>query len=462
MRLSFHGADRGVTGSCHLIECAGKSVLIDCGYFQGSHEMNEENALPFAFDPAAIDFVLLTHAHLDHVGRVPLLYKRGFRGEVIATGATRELARLVLLDTARLNEEDAHRRQQHRARSGVQNGIEPLFTLVDTAAALDALGRAAEYDQPLVVAPGITATFLDAGHILGSASIALELIEGSKRRIVTFSGDIGNSGRPLLNPPTPPPVSDVVVMESTYGDRLHRPFAESVEEFYAAIEATFARGGNVIIPTFALERAQELLYYLNRAMMVDGRLPRAIQVFLDSPMAISATEIYRRHPGGLSDAARAAFADGGDPLKVPGLHFTNDASESRAINMVKGGAIIMAGSGMATGGRVLHHLRHNLWREPAGIIIVGFAAEGTLARRIVDRVPTVNILGDTIPVNAHVYTIGGFSAHADQRELTEWHSHSHARLAFLVHGEEPAMKALTPHLRGSEVILPRAGESFEL
>jgi metallo-beta-lactamase family protein len=461
LRISFHGADHGVTGSCHLVECAGKRVLIDCGYFQGSRDMNEENATAFGFDPATIDVVLLTHAHLDHVGRLPLLYKRGFRGEVIATAATRELARLVLLDTARLNEEDARRRQRRHARAG-REPIEPLFTLVDVVAALDAFGRTAAYDQPLPVAAGIIATFFDAGHILGSASILLELSEGRRKRRLALSGDIGNAGRPLLQPPTPPPPCDVVVMESTYGERLHRPFQESVDEFYAAIEETFARGGNVIIPTFALERAQELLYYLNRAIMVDRRLPRSIQVFLDSPMAISATEIYRRHPDGLSDTARAAFASGNDPLKLPGLHITTDSSESKAINMVKGGAIIMAGSGMATGGRVVHHLRHNLWREQAGIVLVGFAAAGTLARRIIDHAPTVEIMGDTIPVKAHVYTIGGFSAHADRHELAEWHGHTNAARTFLVHGEERSMKALAPLLNRSEVVMPRLGESFEL
>ncbi len=462
MRISFHGADLGVTGSCHLVECAGKRILIDCGYFQGGREMNDENALDFGFAPTSIDFVLLTHAHLDHVGRLPLLCKRGFRGEVIATAATRELARLVLFDTARLNEEDAQRRQRRHARRGAGETIEPLFTLVDVGAAFDSFGRTAAYDQPVTVAPGVVATFIDAGHILGSASVVLDLAEGRTKRRLTLSGDIGNAGRPLLRPPTLPPPSDAVVMESTYGERLHRSFPESVEEFYAAIDETFSRGGNVIIPTFALERAQELLYHLNRAIMVDRRLPRSIQVFLDSPMAISATEIYRRHPDGLSDAARAAFANGGDPLKVPGLHLVTDSSDSKAINLVRGGAIIMAGSGMATGGRVVHHLRHNLWRDQAGIIFVGFAAAGTLARKIIDRAPTVEIMGDTIPVKAQVYTIGGFSAHAGRQELADWHTSARPARTFLVHGEERSMKALAPLLKPSEVVTPRLGESFEL
>jgi metallo-beta-lactamase family protein len=461
VRISFHGADQGVTGSCHLVECAGKRVLIDCGFFQG-RDIVEENAADFGFDPAAVDWVLLTHAHLDHIGRLPILYKRGFRGEVIATAATRELARLIILDTARLNDEEVQRRNRHRQRTGEEHRAEPLFSMVDAAAALDSFGRAAAYGQPLALAPGITATFIDAGHILGSASIVLELSEGQKSRRVTFSGDIGNAGRPLLQPPTKPPRSDVVVMESTYGDRLHRPFAESLEEFYAAIEEAFRNGGNVVIPTFALERAQELLYYLHNAMMVEQRLPRFIQVFLDSPMAISATEIYRRHPEGLSDVARSAFAGGNDPLRLPGLHLTNDTGDSKAINMFKGGAIIMAGSGMATGGRVVHHLRHNLWRSSADVIFVGYAAEGTLARRIIDGARTVHIMGEDIPVKARIHTINGFSAHADRDELVAWHGPSHAARTFLVHGEQRAMDALAPLLKQTEVVMPRLGERFEL
>jgi metallo-beta-lactamase family protein len=461
LRLSFHGADQDVTGSCHLIECAGKRVLVDCGFFQG-HNIVDENAAAFGFDAPGIDFVLLTHAHLDHVGRLAILYKRGFRGEVIATAATRELARLVLLDTARLNEEEAHRRNRHRQRTGEEQHAEPLFTMVDTAAALDSFGRTAAYGQALAVAPGITATFIDAGHILGSASITLDLAEGAAKRRVTFSGDVGNAGRPLLRPPASPPPSDVVVMESTYGNRTHRPFPASVEEFYAAVDQTLANGGNIIVPTFALERAQELLFYLNRAMMVERRLPRSIQVFLDSPMAISATEIFRRHIADLSEVARAAFADGNDPLSLPGLHLTSETGESKAINMIKGGAMIMAGSGMATGGRVVHHLRHNLWRSTASVIFVGYAAEGTLARRIIEGARSVHMMGEDIPVKAHIYTIGGFSAHADRDELVEWHRHAAPKRTFLVHGEAPAMNALAALLKPSQVIMPRQGDGFEL
>ena len=462
MRLSFHGADREVTGSCHLIECAGKRVLIDCGMFQGSRELDEDNAEPFGFEPASIDFLLLTHAHLDHCGRLPLLARRGFRGEIVATSATRELARLVMLDSARLQEEDATRRARHDARrKGGDGEGQPLYTILDAMNVLDFFGRTASYGQTLDIAPGIRATYLDAGHILGSASIFLELQEGAEKRRVTMSGDIGNSGRPLMNLPTPPPPSDVVVMETTYGDRDHRPFGPSVDEFYAAIDDTFQRGGNIIIPTFALERAQELLYYLHQAIK-KSRLAPAIQVFLDSPMAISATEIFRRHPDCLSAPAAAAFRDGDDPLSLPGLHLTRDTAESMRLNAIRGGAIIMAGSGMATGGRVRHHIRHNIWRREAGIVFVGFAAQGTLARQIIDGAKQVRIFGEEIPVKAKVYTIGGFSAHAGQKELLAWQKPSGAARTFLVHGEEKAMGTFAGLLSGTEAIMPKRHESFEL
>lgn len=292
MKLSFHGADQGVTGSCHLVECAGKRVLIDCGLYQGGRELGEENAEPFGFEAADIDYVLLTHAHLDHCGRLPLLAKRGFHGEIITTNASRELARLVMLDSAHLQEEEAKWRARRAGRHADNRESGPLYTTLEALNTLDFFGRKATYGRPLDIAPGIRATFIDVGHILGSASVLLELSEGGSSRRLLFSGDIGSSGRPILRDPTPPPRVDAVVMETTYGDRQHKPIAPSIEELYVAIEKTFERGGNVIIPTFALERAQELLYHLREA--VDSRrLPRSMQVFLDSPMAIS--EIGRAH-----------------------------------------------------------------------------------------------------------------------------------------------------------------------
>jgi metallo-beta-lactamase family protein len=462
LRLSFHGADRDVTGSCHLVQCAGRRVLIDCGLYQGSREIAEENAGDFGFDPASIDFVLLTHAHLDHCGRLPLLTRRGFRGEIIATTATQELARLVMLDAAHLQEEEARAKSHRPARHGADDKpAEPLFSVADTLKSLESFKGSAAYGQPTDLAQGIRATFVDAGHILGSASILLELTEAGRSLRLLFSGDLGNAGHPLLVTPPPPPRGDVVVIETTYGDRLHKPMEASVEELYKAISDTLVRGGNVIIPTFALERAQELLWMLNQGIE-KSRLPPSMQVFLDSPMAISATEIFAHHPESLQPAAARLFRAGRDPLAIPGLHLTRERMESVALNNVRGGAIIMAGAGMATGGRVRHHLKHNISREECCVIFVGFAGKGTLARQIIDGQNPVHILGDDIPVRARIHTINGFSAHADQAELLKWHGHTGAGRTFLTHGEETAMHEFASRLSNTRVEMPELNQVFDL
>lgn len=461
MKLSFHGADRGVTGSCHLVQCAGKRVLIDCGLYQGGGELREDNTAAFGFDAQSIDYVLLTHAHLDHCGRLPLLVKRGFRGEILATPATRELTRVVLLDAAHLQEDEAQYQARKAARRGEAKTPQPLYTMLDALNTLEYFGRSASYGEALDVAPGVRATFYDAGHILGSASIRLQLEEGARRCSVVFSGDVGNSGRPLLRDPVAPPGGDVLVMETTYGDRLHKALPASIEELYQAIDDTFRRGGNVVIPTFALERAQELLFYF-RDGVETGRLSRSMHVFLDSPMAISATEIYRRHPECYDSETAALFREGRDPFSLPGLQFTRDSAESIALNRITGGAVILAGSGMATGGRVRHHLRHNLWRENSSVIFVGFAARGTLARQIIDGASTVNLFGEQIPVRARLFTINGFSAHADQSELIAWQRQVGAPRTFLVHGEEEVMRQFALQLQGTVAVMPTLGQEFEL
>jgi metallo-beta-lactamase family protein len=460
LKLSFHGADRDVTGSCHLVECAGRRFLIDCGLYQGSREIAEENAGDFGFDPAGIDFVLLTHAHLDHCGRLPLLAKRGFRGEIITTMATRELARLVMLDATHLQEGEA-RSNAHRPQHGAGNQpAEPLYTEADALKSLESFKRSAEYGEPIDLAEGIRATFVDAGHILGSASILLELTEAGRTLRLLFSGDLGNTGNPLLVTPAPPPRADVVVIETTYGDRLHKPMDASIQELYSAISDTLGRGGNVIIPTFALERAQDLLFMLSQGIEQDKLVP-SMQVFLDSPMAITATEIFARHLDYLRPEAARLFRKDRDPLALPGLHFTRQSVESVALNNVRG-AIIMAGSGMATGGRVQHHLKHNISRQECGVIFVGFAAKGTLARQIIDGQNPVQILGDFIPVRASIHTINGFSAHADQAELLKWHEHTGAARTFLTHGEEDAMQAFASQLGKTQVQMPALNQSFDL
>lgn len=463
MKISFHGATRGVTGSCHLLHVADKKLLIDCGLYQGGKDLEEENEVEFGFDPTEIDYLLLTHAHLDHCGRVPLLSRRGFSGEIIATSATRELARLIMLDSAGLNEEEArYQTRRSRRRGGRYKQFEPLYTTLDALNSLDNFGRVAQYGKPVNVCPGVEATFLDAGHILGSANIYLRLKEDNRHTTVLFSGDLGNYHRPVLRDPTPPPKADYVVMETTYGDRAHKSLKPSVEELYEAINDTFERGGNVIIPAFALERSQEILYYL-REGIEQHRLLRSTQVFLDSPMAISATEIFRRHPECYDEETCELFRQGKDPFGLPGLHYTRQTEDSIAINRIAGGAIIVAGSGMCTGGRVRHHLKHHLWRKDSSIVFVGFAAMGTLGRSLIDGAKVANIFGEKISVNAEIYTIGGFSAHADQAELLNWHRQTgNPKKTFLVHGEEEAMKVFANKLDHKNAVMPEKNQVYEL
>ena len=464
MKISFHGAARNVTGSCHLLEVNGKRILVDCGMYQGSHELQVDNAADFGFEPSTIDFLLLTHAHLDHCGRIPLLSKRGFAGEIITTSASRELARLVMLDAAHLQEEDARYQNRRAARTHRNHSkpVEPLYTELDTLNSLIHFGRTAKYNEPIKLADDITVTFIDAGHILGSACVHIEVEENHQRRSLLFSGDLGYSGRPILRDPATPPHVDYLIMETTYGDRLHKQLEPSVEEFYAAIEDTFQRGGNVIIPTFAMERAQEILYFLHQGVK-SHRLSASLQVFLDSPMAISATEIFKRHHECYNEETAKLFQSNDDPFDLPGLHYTRETAESIALNMIKGGAIIMAGSGMCTGGRVRHHLKQNLWRYESSIVFVGYAAEGTLGRRIVDGARTVKIFGEEMPVNAKVYTINGFSAHADQKELLAWqHKTGKPAKTFLVHGDEEAMLIFAKKLKNTKVEIPHLHQKYKL
>lgn len=446
MRLTSHGAAEQVTGSCHLLEVAGRKILIDCGMFQGRRENEEENHEPLGFEPAEIDCVLLTHAHLDHCGRLPLLVRDGFRGEIMCTAGTRELARLVLLDAAHIAEEEA----EHEARKARRRGrepAEPLFTVADAMRAVGAFGRAPDYGKPIEIFPGVEASFHEAGHILGSASVAVRSRSANGSRSILFSGDLGSPGRALLNDPAPPAGCDYVVTETTYGDRDHRPLEESVKELYAAVNETLGGGGNLVVPTFALERAQEILYYL-RLGIERGELPRHMHVFLDSPMAITATEIFRRHPECLRESFRKELA-GREPFTFPGLKFSRTVADSQSINRIEEGAVILAGSGMCTGGRVRHHLKQLLWREDCGVAFVGYAAAGTLARRIIDGAHEVRLFGEPVAVKAKTWTINGFSAHAGRNELLGWLDKcGKPRETLLVHGEpDRGMAAMESALR---------------
>ncbi len=368
----------------------------------------------------------------------------------------------MLLDAAYLMEEAARYRAHRGGRNHANDETrQPLYSTLDALNCLDNFGRTATYAEALEIAPGVHATFLDAGHILGSASIFLQLSEQGRSTSVLFSGDLGNAGRMLLRSPARPPRADNVVVETTYGDRLHRPLGPSIDELFEAITETFRRGGNVVIPTFAVERAQELLFFLGDGIG-KGRLAKSTQVFLDSPMAISATEIFRRHSECFEPATLRLFQGGHDPFDLPGLHFTREASESMALNNIGGGAIILAGSGMCTGGRVRHHLRHNLDRANSAVVFVGYAATGTLARRIIDGASQVRIFGEEIAVRARIYTINGFSAHADQAELLAWHHQTGAGRTFLVHGEPDSMTAFAAQLGDGRVEMPVLNQAFEL
>jgi metallo-beta-lactamase family protein len=318
------------------------------------------------------------------------------------------------------------------------------------------------YGKRLPLADGISVTLYDAGHILGSAAIALDLQENGRGRRLLFSGDIGYSGRAIVRDPAPPPEADIVIMETTYGDRLHKELKPSVEELYEAINSTLKRGGNVLIPSFALERAQEILYHL-REGIEQGALPQSMQVFLDSPMAISATQIFRRHPECFDEEAFEIFRSGQDPFALPGLRFTRETAESIAINNFRGGAVIIAGSGMCTGGRIRHHLKQNLWRKEASVVFVGFAAQGTPARRIIDGEKSIKIFGEEISVRARIHTIGGFSAHADQKDLLAWHRQTgRPATTFLVHGEEKIIAKFAGLLSGTRVEMPDLHQVYDI
>ena len=461
MRISFHGAAGEVTGSCHLLDTGTVRLLVDCGVFQGSRESREENGRSFGFDPASIDFLLLTHAHLDHCGRIPLLVKQGFRGKVACTPATKELARLVLMDSARLQEEDAERAKRHRDRGDRYRHLpeEPLYDSLDVEAALERFSITVPYDTPCELGKGVQATFREAGHILGSASI---LVEAGSRRLV-FSGDLGSPHHPIVRDPAPCPAADVVVMETTYGGRTHRSVLETAAEFFRVVGDAVKDGGNVVVPTFALERAQEVVYGI-REGLEHQRLPAGLRVFLDSPMATTATEIFRRHPECFDQHAMNVLK-ARDPFAFEGLSFTRDRFDSRAINDVRRGAVILAGSGMCTGGRVMHHLEQLLPRPECAVVFVGYAASGTPARSLIDGARSLRLFGQEVPVRARIHTINGFSGHGDHGTLLKWHEGSgRDALTFLVHGEPKSALALRDALdrQGARSEIPEMHQEFEI
>ena len=456
MRVHFHGAAGEVTGSMHLLEAAGKRILLDCGMCQGSAEMEASNADPFPFDVESIDALVVSHAHIDHVGRVPLLVKRGFRGPIFAQRASAELMPIMLMDSASLAESDAER--FNRRRKHGEREMQPLYTREDVADAVELL-RPQSYDQRFRVLDGIEVAFRDAGHILGS-SIVEVWADGRK---LVFSGDLGPKGTPILRDPTPVREADLVLMESTYGDRNHKDRAETIVELGEILEQAWRDGGNVLIPAFAVGRSQELLYWFAR-YWDEWNLSRW-QVFLDSPMAGKVVEVYGHHHALFDEDAQEVWRGKPNPFRLPNLRITASTEESMAINRFERGAIIIAGSGMANGGRILHHLRHNLGRRGAHVVFVGYQGVGTLGRRLVDGAKWVRIHGQDQRVNATMHTVGGLSAHADQRGLLDWFGHFQPKPQLaLVHGEDRAREALAGEIGerdGIEVVLVRPGMTLD-
>lgn len=456
MRVHFHGAAGEVTGSMHLVEAAGKRVLLDCGLCQGSPEMEASNADPFPFEVASIDALVISHAHIDHIGRVPLLVKRGFRGATLAQQATAELMPIMLLDSASLAASDAERFNRRRAHGEPER--QPLYTAEDVADAMASV-QPLPYDTRTSILDGIEIAFRDAGHILGSSIVEL-WADGRK---LVFSGDLGPIGTPILRDPTPIKQADLVLMESTYGDRNHRDRAETIVELGEILDAAWRDGGNVLIPAFAVGRSQELLYWFARHW--DEWNMSRWRVFLDSPMAGKVVQVYGRHHDLFDEEAKAVWRDVPNPFKLPNLHVTAGTDESMAINRVERGAIVIAGSGMANGGRILHHLRQNIGRREAHVVFVGYQAVGTLGRRLVDGAKWVRIHGRDHRVNAAMHTVGGLSAHADQRGLLDWFGHFDPRPQLaLVHGEDKAREALAGEIGdrdGIEVVLVRPGMTVD-
>ena len=461
--LQSHGADMTVTGSCHLLKLDdGTNILIDCGMFQGTDERRNEE--PFGFKASDIDILLITHAHLDHVGRIPLLVKRGFRGTVVATPATFELANVVLLDSAHLMEEEYRTLRKKALRRGEESRVHPpLYSAEDVESIRLLPTIAAKYGQKIKLSKKLWARFLDAGHILGSAFIELEYRHDGKKRNIVFSGDLGNRDSLVMPKPRKGFPTNHLVMESTYGDRDHRSMKKSIAQFKKIVTETLLNRGNVLIPSFAIERTQDILCIL-KDMYIKKELPRC-KVFLDSPMAIRATHIFSLHASSLSERCKKIDPSGGDRFHFPWLHFTVDTEDSKRINQIEGGAIIIAGSGMCTGGRIMHHFKHNIWNRRNSVIFVGYQAKGTLGRKIVDGSKWIKLYHEKVMVKARVHTINGFSAHAGRGELLSWSkSFDGTESIFLVHGEREKLDSLAEALnkRGAHTTIVEQGKIYRL
>ncbi|MBN2239784.1 MAG: MBL fold metallo-hydrolase [Dehalococcoidales bacterium] len=462
-KLSFLGAAQNVTGSRFLLEANNKRILVDCGLYQ-ERKLKDRNWEPFPFDPASIDAMLLTHAHLDHCGLIPKLVKDGFSGKIYCTEATAEITKIILLDSAHLQEEDAaykKKRHQKEKRKGPHPEI-PLYTTEDAEASFSHF-TGIKYREKVDLGEGISAIFHNAGHVLGSSTIKIFITEGNETKSVLFSGDLGRDDKPILNDPYEYKDIDYAVMESTYGNRVHEDPMDISEMLAEIINSTYQVGGNIIVPSFALQRAQEILYYMNELVIAD-RIPD-IPVFLDSPMAIRITRVFKDHADLFDSEMARLMREKKSPFDFPGLKMTESTEESKALNHMKGTKMIIAGSGMCTGGRIKHHLINNISEPQNTVLFVGYQAVGTLGRSIVNGIKTVRIHGQRYPVKARIAEIHGFSAHADREELLEWISHVEPKRVFVVHGEAKAAKEFGAFLRerkGWKVSVPMYKESAVL
>jgi metallo-beta-lactamase family protein len=465
IRLTFMGAARGVTGSRYLIETNNTAVLVDCGLYQ-ERKFQQRNWEPFRCKPKKLEAVFLTHAHLDHSGLLPKLVKDGFQGRVYCTPATADITKIMLVDSAHLQEEDAaYKKKRHlrEGRKGCYLEI-PLYTVADAEKTFP-LFSPVEYNQTIDIGHGIEATFFDAGHVLGSAMIKLRITKNGEKRSIVFSGDIGRWNRPILHDPSVFRFTDYIVMESTYGDRIHEHTKDISNELEDIVKSAFAAGGNIIVPSFALQRAQEILYYLNMLNM-QKRIP-PLDVYLDSPMAIKITEVYKRYAELMDKDMRKLIRQHHSPFDFPGLKMVETVEESKALNSIKGTVMIIAGAGMCSGGRIKHHLIQNIARPESTILFVGYQAVGTLGRQILDGVKSVRIHGQQYPVHARIARIEGFSAHADKDDLMKWLS----KLAvtpkhiFITHGENDAATQFSKFLSentGYENSVPKYGSVVRL
>ena len=461
MKVQFLGAAKTVTGSCYMIEACGKRFCVDCGMHQGNKAIEQRNRDVKPYQPENIDFVLITHAHIDHSGLLPLLAKNGFDKPVYCTKATSDLLEIMLQDSAHIQEMEAQWEAKKYDRRGLKNPPAALYTVEDAQKAAT-LFQAVDYHKTFEPAPGIRVTYYDAGHILGSGSLRLEAEEDGKTTSMIFSGDIGRPQSLIVRDPENPPRADYVFMESTYGDRNHKNESTSTEELAEAVAYSHARGEKVIIPAFAVERTQEVLYCLHM-LNSQGKLPEDMPVFVDSPLAIRATEIFERNRELFDEDAKALLGSGDDPFSLPNLHYTLSTAESQAINEISGPAIVISASGMCNAGRIKHHLKHNIWRPGASVVFVGYQAVGTPGRKLVEQAKKITLFGEDMEVKARIFTINGFSGHAGQSQLLDWLAPltGNGTQVVLVHGENSAQTTLAGLIQERFSLAPLIPEYLE-